>query len=200
VLIQHLKLLGDNNGKGWTTGTNFGAALPGTSIAATSWGNGSPHHYIRYGESILALQTSFLPSFHNLSRSLTALRLYYQDTSLNIIEKAWDGTGWYTGGLHFSNGVTRTTLGVTSWSEGSSVKGIRLYYSAPSNIIKEKAWDGNGWYDGGFSQPSIPASNVAALPLPVLRVYLQNGTQGTAVTEFAWNGGWVVGHTALPPA
>ncbi|KAK7214779.1 hypothetical protein V2G26_002782 [Clonostachys chloroleuca] len=163
----------DNNGNGWTTGTNFGAALPGTSIAATSWGNGSPHHYIR---------------------------LYYQDTSLNIIEKAWDGTGWYTGGLHFSNGVTRTTLGVTSWSEGSSVKGIRLYYSAPSNIIKEKAWDGNGWYDGGFSQPSIPASNVAALPLPVLRVYLQNGTQGTAVTEFAWNGGWVVGHSALPPA
>lgn len=162
----------NNDGKAWHTGTNLGAALPGTSIAATSWGNGSPHF----------------------------IRVYFQDTSLNIIEKAWDGKGWYNGGLHFTNDVTRTTLGVTSWTHGNTSPAIRLYYSAPSNIIKEKAWDGSGWYDGNFAQPSLPASNVAAIPEPVLRVYIQNGTQDTAVTEFAWNHGWVTGKDALPPA
>ncbi|KAK4222663.1 fungal fucose-specific lectin-domain-containing protein [Podospora fimiseda] len=129
--------------------------------------------------------------------------VYAQNQNLNIFEKVWDGEGpWYTGGLNFSNKVTRTALGVTSWGDGGSL-GIRLYYGTPGNLIKEKAWDGSrgGWYDGGFSQPSIPALSVAAIPLDVLRVYLQNGTQNTAFTEFAWtNSGWTVGKAALPPA
>ncbi|KAK4169691.1 fucose-specific lectin [Cladorrhinum sp. PSN259] len=158
------------DGKGWTKGTNLGQALPGTQIAATTWGTKDLH-----------------------------IRVYAQDADLNIFEKAWDG-GWSTGQLRFANKVTRAALGVTSWGEGSSL-GIRLYYGAPGDLIKEKAWDGSGnWYDGGFSQPCIPASSVAAIPLDVLRVYIQNGTKNTAFTEYAWNGGWVVGHSALPPA
>ena len=117
-----------------------------------------------------------------------------------MIEKTWDGHGWSTGGLHFANKITRAALGVTSWGEGGSL-GIRLYYGAPGNVIKEKAWDGSGgWYDGGFQQACIPASNVAAIPLDVLRVYIQNGTKDTAVTEYMWSGGWSVGQAALPPA
>ena len=55
--------------------------------------------------------------------------------------------------------------------------------------------------DGGFVESSIPASNIAAIPLDVLRVFLQNGTVGTAVTELAWgSNGWEVGKAALPPA
>jgi len=156
----------------WTVGTNLGAALPGTQIAATTWGTSSLH-----------------------------IRVYFQDTSLNIVEKAWDG-GWSTGGLRFANPVVRASLGVTSWGgDGSTDLGIRVYYGAPGNVIKEKAWDGNGnWYDGGFSQATVPASNVAAVPLPILRVYLQNGTKVSAVTEYAWNSGWGVGYAALPPA
>jgi len=161
----------DNGNNGWTVGSNLGAALPGTQIAATTWGK-DPFH----------------------------LRVYLQDTNLNVIEKTWDGQGWGTGGLHFANKITRAALGVTSWGEGSSL-GIRLYYGAPGNVIKEKAWDGNGnWYDGGFEQTSIPASNVAALPLDVLRVYIQNGTKDTALTEYLWSSGWRVGQAALPPA
>jgi len=162
----------DNNSNGWTVGSNLGPALPGTQIAATSWGT-SPVH----------------------------IRVYAQDSNLNIFEKAWDGN-WYTGGLSFSNPVTRASLGVTSWGDSGSSLGIRVYYAAPGDVIKEKGWDGNsGWYDGGFSQASIPGSNVCAIPLNVLRVYLQNGTQDSAVTEIAWiNGGWVVGNPALPPA
>ncbi|KAK0713649.1 fucose-specific lectin [Lasiosphaeria miniovina] len=161
------------NGKGWSQGSNLGAALPGTQIAATSWGTSSIH-----------------------------IRVYFQGTNLNVVERGWDGSGWYTGGLSFSSKVVRTALGVTSWGDSGSGLGIRLYYGAADNYIKEKAWDGNGgWYDGGFSQPTIPASNVAAIPLDILRVYLQNGTDGTAVTEFAWgNSGWVSGYKALPPA
>jgi len=161
----------DNNGKGWVVGSNLGPALPGSRIAATSWGTSSIH-----------------------------IRVYLQDKNLNIFEKAWDGS-WYTGGLNFSNPVTQASLGVTSWGDGSSL-GIRVYYAAPGNVMKEKGLDGSGgWYDGGFSQPAIPASNVCAIPLNVLRVYLQNGTQDSAVTEIAWiNGRWVIGNPALPPA
>ncbi|KAG8423001.1 hypothetical protein J3459_009800 [Metarhizium acridum] len=78
---------------------------------------------------------------------------------------------------------------------------IRLYYGSPGNVIKEKAWDhGKGWYDGDFSQGSVPASHVAATPKPTLRVYIQNGTKYTAVTEFAWEGRGMIGQQALPPA
>ncbi|KAK1753756.1 fucose-specific lectin [Echria macrotheca] len=162
----------NSDGKGWSAGSNLGSALPGTQIAATSWGTSSIH-----------------------------IRVYAQDANLNIFEKGWDGNGWYTGGLNFSNKVTRAALGATSWGEGNSL-GIRLYYGATGDLIKEKAWDGSGgWYDGGFSQSSIPASSVAAIPLDVLRVYLQNGTKNTAFTEFAWgSSGWSVGRAALPPA
>ena len=127
--------------------------------------------------------------------------VYAQDASLNVFEKAWDGNGWYTGQLKFANPVVRASLGVTSWGDTGNSLGIRIYYGAPGNVIKEKGLDGTGgWYDGSFSQSSIPASNVAAIPSDILRVYLQNGSKETALTEFAWNNGWVLGNQALPPA
>jgi hypothetical protein len=90
---------------------------------------------------------------------------------------------------------------VTSWGESGSSLGIRVYYATQDNVIKEKGWDGSGgWYDGGFQQRSIPGSRIAAIPLPVLRVYLQNGTEVSGITEYAWNSGWVVGQAVLPPA
>ncbi|KAK4118852.1 fungal fucose-specific lectin [Parathielavia appendiculata] len=159
------------DGSGWTKGSNLGPALPGTQIAATTWGK-DPYH----------------------------LRVYAQDANLNIFEKTWDGAGWHTGQLHFRTQVPQAALGVTSWGEGGSL-GIRLYYGAEDNVIKEKAWDGSGgWYDGAFEEACLPGSNVAAIPLDILRVYLQNGTDGAAVTEFMWSDGWSVGYAALPPA
>ncbi|EFY86619.1 hypothetical protein MAC_07308 [Metarhizium acridum CQMa 102] len=156
---------------GWTLGSNIGDAVPGSSIAATTWAQ-SPHQ----------------------------IRVYVQDANLNIIEKAYDGSRWHTGGLHIKDATPRAAVGVTSWTEHGNVS-IRLYYGSPGNVIKEKAWDhGKGWYDGDFSQGSVPASHVAATPKPTLRVYIQNGTKYTAVTEFAWEGRWDVGQQALPPA
>ncbi|KAL2129555.1 hypothetical protein VTI74DRAFT_7620 [Chaetomium olivicolor] len=161
----------NNDGKGWVVGSNLGPALPGTQLAATAWGTSSVH-----------------------------IRVYAQDSNLKVFEKCWDGEGWHTGGLSFSNKVTRAALGVTSWSHGDSTH-IRVYYSAPDNLIKEKAWD-KDWKDGALRQPSIPASNVAAIPVKDgLRVYIQNGTKVTAVTEFVWDGGhWKPGQPSLPPA
>ncbi|KAL2019414.1 hypothetical protein VTK56DRAFT_9705 [Thermocarpiscus australiensis] len=163
----------DSDGKGWKVGTNLGAALPGTAVAATTWGS-NPYH----------------------------IRVYYQDTDLNVVEKGWDGSGWYNGGLRFHVGVPRAALGVTSWGDSGSGLGIRLYYGAEGNVVREKGWDGSSgsWYDGNFAQACLPASSVAAIPSPVLRVYLQRGTYYTAVTEFAWGNGWHVGYEALPPA
>jgi len=163
----------NDDGKGWVTGSNLGPALPGSQIAATSWGTSTIH-----------------------------IRVYAQGTNLNVFEKCWDGNGWYTGALSFPNSVVRAALGVTSWGDSGTGLGIRVYYGAAGDVIKEKCWDGNGgWYDGAFSQACVPASNVAAIPLGVLRVYVQKGSNNTAVTEFAWTGSaWTVGNPALPPA
>jgi hypothetical protein len=178
----------DTGEHGWTGGSNLGPALPGTQIAATTWGN-SPLH-IRYAYLL----------FSHTSTD-TRHSVYAQDTSLNVFEKTWDGRGWHTGGLGFSNPIPRAALAVTSWGGDGEQLGIRLYYGAPDNVIREKAWDGGGgWYDGGFEAACIPASNVAAIPLGILRVYLQNGTEDTAVTEYMWSDGWRVGYPALPPA
>jgi hypothetical protein len=177
----------DTGEHGWTLGSNLGHALPGTQIAATTWGNNPVH--IRYAYLL------FSHTYTNTQRSV-----YAQDTSLNVFEKTWDGQGWHTGGLRFSNPIPRAALAVTSWG-GDDGLGIRLYYGAPGNVVREKAWDGGGgWYDGGFEQACIPASNIAAIPLGILRVYLQTGTEDTAVTEYMWSNGWQVGYRALPPA
>ncbi|KAK4096378.1 fungal fucose-specific lectin [Parathielavia hyrcaniae] len=162
----------DGASTGWTVGSNYGPALPGTQIAATTWGS-NPWH----------------------------LRLYFQLEDNTVVEKCWDGEGWNPGQLCFNTGVPRSALGVTSWGVDGASLGIRLYYGASGDVIREKAWDGQGgWYEGGFSQQCMPGSNVAAVPLDILRVYLQNGTRGTAVTEFKWAGGWDIGFAALPPA
>jgi hypothetical protein len=124
-----------------------------------------------------------------------------QDPSLNIIEKAWDGKGWYNGNLNFACPIVRANLAVVSWVNGPAR--IRVYYNAPGDTVLEKGYDGNGWYQGDFNQKSVPASNIAAITLnntPNLRVYLQNGVDNTAVSEFAWVGHWTPGQTALPPA
>ncbi|KAK5658021.1 hypothetical protein OQA88_2575 [Cercophora sp. LCS_1] len=127
------------------------------------------------------------------------IRVYAQAQNLDIFEECWDGSGWYTGGLSFHSPVMRAALAVTLRDGEKLVPRIRLYYGAPNNVIKETCSDGNGWYDGDFIQNSIPASNVAALDGQ--RVYLQNGTGYTAVTEYVWGSrGWQLGKAALPPA
>jgi len=162
----------NSDGKGWVTGSNLGPALPGSSIAATTWSN--------------------VPN----------IRVYFQNDTRRIIEKCWDGNGWYDGALSFASTVVRASLAATCWPNGSGIS-IRVYYSAPGDLILEKGWDSGSWYDGGFKQSSLPASKVAAITLnnsPSLRIYLQNGTSNTAVSEFVWDSGWTPGNPALPPA
>jgi hypothetical protein len=82
---------------------------------------------------------------------------------------------------------------------------IRVYYGAAGDKMLEKAWDGKGWYDGGFVKQTIPGSEVSAIAWGTgsglnLRVYLENGTDVTGVTEWMWNGSWSVGISAIPPA
>ncbi|KAL2128753.1 hypothetical protein VTI74DRAFT_8688 [Chaetomium olivicolor] len=161
------------DGNGWYKDQNLGQALPGTSIAATSWGE---------------------------SEDSISIRVYFQDTDKNVIEKGHDpnSSGWYTGYLSFKNDVTRASLAAVSWGGPH----VRLYYTAPDGCIREKV-SGGHWSDGQFVQPALPASSVAAITIggPQLRIYLQNGTDNTAVTEFIPSGdGGVVGYQALPPA
>jgi len=163
------------DGNGWSRQTNIGAALPGSSIAVT------------------AFRTSQL-----------SIRVYLQDTNLDIFERAFDsGRGWYNGALKFGSTIPRAALAVTSFNASSSGVSLRVYYSASNDRLLEKGWDGSGpWYDGGFSVNSIPASYVASISWDSvqIRVYYQKEVDVTAVSEEAWVGRWTPGQSALPPA
>lgn len=53
-------------------------------------------------------------------------------------------------------------------------------------------------------QRSIPGTQAAVIAWTEegtqLRVYFQNGTQVSGVSEWVWSNGWVKGAAAIPPA
>jgi Fungal fucose-specific lectin len=165
---------------GWQKMTNLGAALPGTELACTSF-----------------------------KRTDLSIRVYYQVSNLSIIEKAYDASkGWYTGGLTIPSLPPRAALGCTSFNAGPTSISLRVYYSTTGdndNLLKEKAYDNGPWYDGGFVQHCIPGSKGTVIQWGSgsglnLRVYFQNGTKVTGVSEWMWIGKWVKGQDAIPPA
>ncbi|KAH7382974.1 fucose-specific lectin [Cadophora sp. MPI-SDFR-AT-0126] len=171
----------DNATSGWQKAANLGPALPGTSIAVTSYGGPS-------GQSI---------------------RLYFQKRDRSITELCHDAQStWYTGSLSIPASFTtpRASLACTSFNDTKSGVSLRLYYSSPHNRILEKGFDGDAWYDGGFEEPTIPGSKISAISWQnggeiQIRIYFQKGEHVTAVSEWAWDGaGWTPGVAALPPA
>jgi uncharacterized membrane protein len=131
-------------------------------------------------------------------------RTYFQTENLSLVENAYDnGKGWYTGAFSVPNAVIRASLAVCFFNASNSGVSLRVYYSGQNNVLLERGFDNSGpWYAGGFNQPCIPGSKVACIAwAPVqIRVYFQNGTDATAVSEWCWEGGWVAGNKALPPA
>ncbi|KAH6661856.1 fucose-specific lectin [Halenospora varia] len=160
--------------KGWQKMSNLGEALPGTSIATCSY----------------AGPFSF------------SIRTYIQMLNLSLVEKAYDdGKGWYTGGFSIPRAVPRASLAVCYFNASKSGVSLRVYYSGKGDVLLEKAYDGS-WYDGGFNQPCIAGSKVTCVSWGSvqIRVYFQNGTDVTAVSEWMWDGKWVAGNQALHPA
>lgn len=94
--------------------------------------------------------------------------------------------------------------------------GKRLYYTTAGNRIKEKIYNtyepgssGNGWSDGTLDISTIPGSNFDAICWNEssnisLRVYVQEGQQASAISEWIrdrdFAPGWALGIAALPPA
>jgi len=166
----------DNSSSGWQRMTNLGAALPGSEIASTSY------------------RTSKL-----------CIRVYFQSTNHNLIEKCYDSAPWYTGGFSVQSAIPRCPIAATSFNASSNGVSLRVYYGTGGDRILEKGYDSSNWYDGGFSVNSIPGSEVAVINWGGgsginLRVYFQKGTKVTGVTEWMWNGGWSQGAAGIPPA
>ncbi|KAK0113872.1 hypothetical protein ONS95_014117 [Cadophora gregata] len=171
----------DNATSGWQKFVNLGSALPGTSIAVTSY----------KGPSGLSI------------------RLYFQKPDRSITELCHDAQStWYTGALSIpaSSTTPRASLACTNFNDTESSISLRLYYSSPRNSILEKGFDGDGWYDGAFEESTIPGSRIAAISWQdggeiQIRIYFQKGEHVTAVSEWVWSGaGWTPGMAALPPA
>ncbi|KAG9240523.1 fucose-specific lectin [Calycina marina] len=160
----------DNASSGWQKFVNFGPALPSTSIAVTSYG----------GPSGLSI------------------RLYFQKPDRSVTELCHDAQStWYTGSLSIPGSSTtpRASLACTRFNDTKSGISLRLYYSSPHNSILEKGYDGDGWYDGRFEEPTIPGGKIQ------IRIYFQKGEHVTAISEWVWDGAeWSSGVAALPPA
>lgn len=79
-----------------------------------------------------------------------------------------------------------------------------MYHTADDNTLMGRAYNGDGWYPGGFAQRAIPGTQAAVISwtsdVTQLRVYFQNWAQVSAFSEWVWSGGWVKGAAALPPA
>ncbi|KUJ07134.1 fungal fucose-specific lectin [Mollisia scopiformis] len=162
----------DNPNKGWFKMTNLGAALPGAGIATCAYA---------------------------LKNSAISIRTYTQDNNLTLVEHAYDtGKGWFMGSFSVPDAVTRASIAVYAFNTGatSSNVSLRVYYSGKDGLMLEKGFDGL-WYQGAFSVPSIPGSAVGCIQA---RIYRQNGTDVSAVSEWMWTGKWIAGQAALPPA
>lgn len=111
----------------------------------------------------------------------------------------------YTGALSF-HVPPRAALSAVSFNATHSSISLRVYYATASAIL-EKAFDASGsWYDGNFKQDTIPGSDSAVIDWGSgssleIRIYFQNGTAVTGVSEWAYTrGGWTKGVNAIPPA
>lgn len=92
-------------------------------------------------------------------------------------------------------------MSAISFNATNSSVSLRVYYAAANNMMLEKGYDGQSWYDGGFKEATVPGSDVSAIDWGNvnIRVYFQNGTQISAVSEWVWNGNWTQGVKAIPP-
>lgn len=82
-----------------------------------------------------------------------------------------------------------------SWVDGGGVFHLRVYSTDGYNV-SERCWDGNGWTNGGFSQPGSAVSATAWQMSGgyYLRVYC---TFEDTTKEYCWDaggqGGWYQG-------
>lgn len=130
-------------------------------------------------------------------------RLFFQNPQLDIVVNSWTaGRGWSVPQFDLNIPIPRTPLSAASWYDSSWH--IRLYYGADGspNLIKDYVFEGTSWSYGQFQAPCIPGSQVGATCLNAndLRVYLQNGTYTTAISEWCAGDSSTPGITAIPPA
>ncbi|KAE8153064.1 fucose-specific lectin [Aspergillus avenaceus] len=174
------------NGKEWKEDTNLGPALAGTGIGVTS--------------------------FKYLDQKGPSIRVFFQTPDLKLVQRAYDPhTGWYKE-LYtiFDKAPPRTSIAATSF--GASKDGIylRIYFVNYDNTAWQVSWDhGKGYWDKRSITPVVPGSELAIISWgsfaqggPDLRMYLQNGTYVSAVSEWMWTSahGSAMGKDALPPA
>ncbi|KFZ23845.1 hypothetical protein V502_01676 [Pseudogymnoascus sp. VKM F-4520 (FW-2644)] len=168
-VIQEYQYNGKQN---WFPNKTFGTALAGTKIAAavTKDGNG------------------------------THVRVYYQDVNNHIIENFYDPRSGWGIGQYASTGEA-PFCGLACLTVLDPPSTYRVYYENQASQITEMIWDGNSWSKGQTFGPVIQGSNCAAINWtgPQLRLYAQNGLDGTSLTEYKNSGGvWVSGATVPP--
>jgi hypothetical protein len=139
-------------------------------------------------------------------------RIFFQTADLKVIQRAYDPhTGWYKE-LHtiFDKAPPRTAIAATSFGATGNGIFMRIYFVNFDNTIWQVCWDhGKGYWDKRTITPVIQGSEVAIISWgsfpaggPDLRLYFQNGTRVSAVSEWVWTSahGSQLGQTALPPA
>ncbi|RDA90057.1 hypothetical protein CP533_2383 [Ophiocordyceps camponoti-saundersi (nom. inval.)] len=120
------------------------------------------------------------------------IRVYGQVENGTIEEFTYDGGKGWQKGHSFGIALPGTAITATTWSSGSTH--IRVYYQDGDLNIKEKAWDGHNWAEGGFRLPfQPPRSALSAVSWyrdDSLNIRVYYAAAACMMREMAWDGGW----------
>jgi hypothetical protein len=110
------------------------------------------------------------------------LRVYKVDGG-KVTEQAWDGK-WAHGGFSEPG----TTVGSTSWLDGSGQIHLRVYVgNGPTGPIKEYCWDKDKWYVGQFSEPGEGAAATSWFEAGQIHIRVYVRDSNSKVTEYGWD-------------
>ncbi|KAF7586025.1 hypothetical protein BBP40_009658 [Aspergillus hancockii] len=184
----------------------------GSPIAATS--KELNHYPVAPYSRLLAVFLAGTNALH--------LRIYAQKSNNTIQEYMWNDLkviqrayephpGWYKK-LHpiFDKTLPGTAIAATSFGVTSNGIFLQIYFVNFDNTIWQVCWDhGKEYWDKSTITPVIQGSEVAVISWgsfptggPDLRLYFQNGTYVSAVSEWVWTSahGAQLGQGALSPA
>ncbi|KAK2750609.1 hypothetical protein FQN57_002680 [Myotisia sp. PD_48] len=159
---------GYDAGHGWRPLANLGRALPGTKIAATSFG-ASVRVYFQdqnrnlvekgndgrgwYNGAFLIRNAPERASIAVTSFGSVSIRVYYTTANNWLVESGWDGRGWYTGSFR-QQAIPGSHVSAINWVSGSTVN-LRVYFQrgVSRTAVSEAVFDGRTWRAGVAALP-----------------------------------------------
>ncbi|KAK5988379.1 Fucose-specific lectin [Cladobotryum mycophilum] len=130
------------------------------------------------------------------------IRVYVQEADSSDIQEYYCSGEWNRG-VTLPAGHQGTSIAAAKWLDDAGVH-IRVYYQTPDLLLQEHGWDGDEWYQSGFSPgeipPNSPITAVAWLgDEPQIRVYYNDAHGSLAGHEWVGEWRWIGEVWSVPP-